>query len=313
MPVRCRKLCTRLSTAIMLPPTSAQRSRPRPAPNNRLDKVMLRTLSETPYISLRGESRARRRRASRSGALGSSASARRASIQPTRSPAATSLMNNLALAHRDAGEIDVAVPLLEQTLKLRQARMGADNPLTLDTMGFLVQAYLAAKAPEKALPLVREFLQRRKKLFGDGSAFATTEAFIATGLLKAGEAAAAEPLLRECLSIRERVEPDAWTVFSARSMLGDALSRQRRFAEAEPLLVQGYEGMKKRYVKPGTSAPGGHTAPAARSPGPPPLTPIRLVDAFNRLIRLYSNWGKPAEAARWLEALWEFAECGEPP
>jgi serine/threonine protein kinase/tetratricopeptide (TPR) repeat protein len=228
-------------------------------------------------------------------------------------PIATSLMNNLALAHRDAGEIDVAVPLLEQTLKLRQARMGADNPLTLDTMGFLVQAYLAAKAPEKALPLVREFLQRRKKLFGDGSAFATTEAFIATGLLKAGEAAAAEPLLRECLSIRERVEPDAWTVFSARSMLGDALSRQRRFAEAEPLLVQGYEGMKKRYVKPGTSAPGGHTAPAARSPGPPPLTPIRLVDAFNRLIRLYSNWGKPAEAARWLEALWEFAECGEPP
>ena len=48
MPVRTRKLCTRVSMAIMLAPTSCQRRRRLGAASRMQDKAMVRTLSETP-------------------------------------------------------------------------------------------------------------------------------------------------------------------------------------------------------------------------------------------------------------------------
>jgi hypothetical protein len=42
--VRCRKLWTRVSTAIMVPPTSAQPLRSHPAPRSRVDRVIAQNL-----------------------------------------------------------------------------------------------------------------------------------------------------------------------------------------------------------------------------------------------------------------------------
>ena len=105
-------------------------------------------------------------------------------------------------------------------------------------------------------------------------------------------------MLRECLTIREKAAPDDWRTFNTQSMLGGALLGQAKqlqatdaaaatakFTEAEPLLVQGYEGMQQREAT------------------IPPEGKIRLTEALQRLVDLYTAWGKPDEAAKWQEKL----------
>jgi hypothetical protein len=91
----------------------------------------------------------------------------------------------------------------------------------------------------------------------------------------------AEPLLRECLAIRAKAAPDDWSRFNTMSLLGEALLGRGQYPEAEPLVVPGYEGMKAR-----------------EAAIPPPGRP-RLVEAAERVVRLYEAWGKPEQAAAW--------------
>ena len=72
------------------------------------------------------------------------------------------------------------------------------------------------------------------------------------------------------------------------SVLGDVLLGQKKHADAEPLLLAGYRGMKARGV------------------GADANTRFRLVEAAQRLIRLYEATANDSEAAAWrkdLEAL----------
>ena len=71
-------------------------------------------------------------------------------------------MNNLAVAYRDAGKLDLALPLFEETLKLRKAKLGPDHPDTLLSMNNLALAYQAAGKLDLALPLFEETLKLRK-------------------------------------------------------------------------------------------------------------------------------------------------------
>jgi hypothetical protein len=64
-------------------------------------------------------------------------------------------------------------------------------------------------------------------------------------------------------------------------LLGGSLLGQKMFAEAEPLLLQGYAGIKER------------------ESAIPLVSRVRLTEAVERLVRLYDDWGKPDEAAKW--------------
>ena len=68
-------------------------------------------------------------------------------------------MNNLALAYQAAGKLDLALPLFEETLKLRKAKLGPDHPDTLRSMNNLASAYQAAGKLDLALPLFEETLK----------------------------------------------------------------------------------------------------------------------------------------------------------
>ena len=48
-------------------------------------------------------------------------------------------MNNLATGYQAAGKLDLALPLFEQTLKLRKAKLGPDHPDTLTSMNNLAR------------------------------------------------------------------------------------------------------------------------------------------------------------------------------
>ena len=77
------------------------------------------------------------------------------------------------------------------------------------------------------------------------------------------------------------MQPDDWTTFNTKSALGEALLGQKKYAEAEPLLLAGYKGMKAREK----------TTPALRG--------LRIPEALDRLIELYTATNKPDEAKKW--------------
>ncbi|MBI1917140.1 MAG: tetratricopeptide repeat protein [Planctomycetes bacterium] len=237
-------------------------------------------------------------------------------------------MNNLGVAYLEAGKFDRAVPLLEETVRLRKAKFGADDSATRTVVANLGASYGQAGRLKEAIPLLEEVVAwarrqpaLRQQEFGwvEGALaeayerdqqFAKAEPFyraaleavrrqfgaadprtavalanLGSNLLEQKKYAEAEPLLRECLAAREKAMPDAWPTFNAKSMLGGCLLGQKKYAAAEPLLLQGYEGMKQREAK---------MPPAARP---------RLPEAIERLVRLYDEWGKKAEAAKWRKEL----------
>ena len=68
---------------------------------------------------------------------------------------------------------------------------------------------------------------------------------------------------------------------NSQSLLGGALLGQEKYADAEPLLLAGYEGMKQREKT------------------IPPQGKVRLTEAVERLIELYTATNKPDEVTKW--------------
>jgi tetratricopeptide (TPR) repeat protein len=228
-------------------------------------------------------------------------------------------MNNLGKAYQEAGKLERALPLLEETLALRKSKSGPDHRETLTTMHNLALGYQAAGKLDRALPLFEEVVRRSRKqpLFkvvapliakaytragqtGKAAALAREILAEARASMPAGSPQLAnvmarvgrtlltvrawneaEPVLREALAIREAKDPDAWTTFNTKSMLGEALLGQKKYADAEPLLRAGYEGMKQRAEK------------------IPPQGRPRLVEALDRLIDLAEATNRPDDVKRW--------------
>lgn len=65
-------------------------------------------------------------------------------------------MAGLAVAYIEAGQLEKALPLFEETLELRRTKLGPDHPDTLASMNNLAVAYSDAGQLEKSLPLYEE-------------------------------------------------------------------------------------------------------------------------------------------------------------
>jgi hypothetical protein len=91
--------------------------------------------------------------------------------------------------------------------------------------------------------------------------------------------------LREVLRLSEKIKAAGWERFKHQSALGASLAGQKKYSDAEPLLLSGYEGMVQW-----------HSAIlAADRPA--------LLAAGERIVRLYTDWGKPKKAAEWVGKL----------
>jgi hypothetical protein len=187
----------------------------------------------------------------------------------------------------DSGRIDRAIPHFERAWAGLMKRVGPDHPDTIWTLGNLAGAYIRTRQPDKGLPRLHSFLPaQRRQLLADPLRWAGVLAMIATDLLQFGQPAEAEPILRECLAVRRERQPQAWTTFNTESMLGVSLLEQKKYEAAEPLLWAGYEGLRQR-----------------EADVPAHLRPARLTEALRRLVRLYDDWGKADQAARWRSEL----------
>jgi serine/threonine protein kinase/tetratricopeptide (TPR) repeat protein len=199
-------------------------------------------------------------------------------------PHTLNAMINLASAYQVSGQVAKAVPLHEETLQKRKAKLGPDHPDTLNSMINLALAYQASGQLAKAVPLLEELLQKRKAKFrAEHSQRLGTMAILGLALLQQKKWAEAEPVLRDCLAGRQKQIPDSWQTFNTQSMLGGALLGQKKYAEAEPLLVKGYQGLKDR----------AKTIPKQGG------AELRIPEALDRLIELYTAINKPDEAKKW--------------
>ena len=81
-------------------------------------------------------------------------------------PATLTSMSNLAEGYRAAGKLELALPLLEETLKLMKAKLGPEHPNTLASMNNLADGYRDAGKVGLALPLFEETLKLMKAKLG---------------------------------------------------------------------------------------------------------------------------------------------------
>jgi len=251
-------------------------------------------------------------------------------------PSTLESMNNLAEAYHAAGKLDLARPLFEETLKLMKDKLGADHPNTLAGMNNLGEVHQAMGSLNLALPLFQEAaggMEKRRlqheyartivtNLIGcheqlnqfdqaetwrrkwlavvkersgaDPLPYASELAALGLNLLHQKKWTDAEPILRESLAVRQKKTPDDWTTFNTQSLLGAALSGQKKYADAEPLLLRAYEGMK------------------AREKSIPPQRTIRLPEALDRLIDLYTATNKPDQLKRWQAERAKYQPAAQP-
>jgi tetratricopeptide (TPR) repeat protein len=151
-------------------------------------------------------------------------------------------MGNLAVGYQKAGKLDLALPLLEETLKLRRAKLGPDHPDTLTSMNNLAGGYRAAGKLDLALPLYEEALKlRRAKLGPDHPHTLTSMNNLATFYWRLKKLDQSIPLFEQTLTVRRRIlgedHPDTLLTLAS---LGVSYRDAGRLAEALPLLEGAY-------------------------------------------------------------------------
>jgi serine/threonine protein kinase/tetratricopeptide (TPR) repeat protein len=187
--------------------------------------------------------------------------------------------------YRKSGEWQKAIPLLREAAEAAE-KGKFQNPDSSWIVGFLCTCYEQLERFADAESWRRKWLAVVKQRSGTGSpAYAQILTALGSNLRRQQKWADAEPIQREILALWEKNEPDAVPTFAAKSALGEILLKQKKHADAEPLVLEGYEGLKERAAT---------VPPAAKQ-----VFAEVLSGAADRLVELYTAWGKPEQAAKW--------------
>ncbi len=249
---------------------------------------------------------------------------RRAALSPDHPDLALSLHNVGAVSHM-TGEPDVAEPLLEEALAIRQRTLPADHLDVAETLHSLGGLAYARGDLATARQHLEEVVRIRRSRLGDRHPrVAGALSSLAAVLRDMGEPAAAEPLFRDALAIQRQTWPQGHPdVAASLTGLGGVLTQLGRAAEAEPLIREALEWRRRTYP-PGhwliantTSALGACMTGQDRFEHAEPLLleahralvetrgphDERTIQAARRIVELYSQSGRPADAAAWTERL----------
>jgi eukaryotic-like serine/threonine-protein kinase len=192
------------------------------------------------------------------------------------------VMDNLVDLYDHEGKFEQAEALSSVALEAGRRAVGEEHPVTLDIMRGLAEVYRNQGKYAQAAPLYTKVFEAERRVLGeehpDTLSTQTSLGRVRLQQLRYGEA---EATLRGALKIYERARLDIWERYNCQSLLGGSLADQKKFAEAEPFLLSGYEGLVKR----------DREIPAAGRSD--------LVEAGDRIVRLYRNWEKPEKLAEW--------------
>ena len=199
-------------------------------------------------------------------------------------------VGNLGVNYKDSRRLDEAIPLLEEAHRAaKDSRRSAGSVFHSSTPMRRLAGWPSSRTCSRNnLPKLARPCPRRARNW-----LACSPDY--SRVLLQQSYADAEPLLRECLAIREKSQPDLWSTLNTKSLLGGALLGQKKFADAEPLLLKGYEEMKQREK----------TIPEQGK--------IRLPEALDRLIELYTATNKPDDVKKWQAERAKYPEAAPPP
>ena len=201
---------------------------------------------------------------------------------------------NLLRLYQQIGERPAAEPILRDLAEFQKQQTGGDS---LAYSGRLLQLGLNLIAQKKEVE-GREILTTAMEILTHktGSSSPTCTTLLLNwgrAQLEAEQFLQAEASFRECLAIRNQLDPGHWPAFEAESLLGSALAGQARglksssdpladskFQEAETHLLQAHRGL------------------IAETAMLPPEAANFPEATLQRIIELYTAWGKPDEADR---------------
>jgi serine/threonine protein kinase/tetratricopeptide (TPR) repeat protein len=163
-------------------------------------------------------------------------------------------MDSLAWAYQTAGELALALPLYEETLKLRKAKLGPVHPHTLVSMNSLASGYQAVGKLDLALPLYEETLKLRKaKLGPDHVDTLVSMNNLALVYKNSGKLDLALPLYEETLKLRKaKLGPEHPHTLSSMNNLAAGYLAAGKLGLATPLYE---ETLKLRRAKLGPDHP----------------------------------------------------------
>jgi serine/threonine protein kinase/tetratricopeptide (TPR) repeat protein len=155
-------------------------------------------------------------------------------------PDTVTTMSNLGSSYKTTGQLDLAVPLIDETLALQKARLGRNHPDTLVSMGILASAYQDAGKLDLALPLYQETLELMNAgLAPDDPAKLTLINDLATAYRAAGKLELALPLLTDTLALRmARLGTDHLATLDSMNNLARAYQDAGKLDLALPLLEE---------------------------------------------------------------------------
>lgn len=190
-------------------------------------------------------------------------------------------MNNLASALNDANRLPEAIKLLEAARDVQVKRQGAGHSDTLATLNNLADSYQKAGRLPEAIKLFEQVCIASITRIGIGHRLTNislnnlAKAYQAAGLVKQ-----AEVVRQLCIDIRDKKHLPQWLTSIAQFTIGSTLLVQKKYVDAEPLLLKGFEGM-------------------AREKAMLSQDKLRLSEALDRLIQLYTETNKPDEVKKW--------------
>jgi serine/threonine protein kinase len=157
-------------------------------------------------------------------------------------------MGHLAEGYRAAGKLDLALPLFEETLKLRKTKLGPDHLHTISSVGNLAAGYRAAGKFDLALPLYEEaFKQRKAKLGADHPHTLASMGNLATGYQDVGKLDLALPLYEETNKLmKAKLGADHHDTLASMGNLAIAYQTAGKFDLALPLYEETIKLMKAK-------------------------------------------------------------------
>jgi len=196
-----------------------------------------------------------------------------------RSLPTASALNDLArFLVRRRGDPSGAEPLFREAVVVYAALRGPTNPWTAIVRGNLADALYWQGRYREAEAMLRRVISDLEA--GEAPAARLGQPLMDRGmaLMKMGRYAQAEPVLRQALQIERANRPAGdRDIAGAETALGAWLVHQDRLGEAEPLLLAAYPVLR---AEAGSRDPMRAMAGAA-------------------LVKLYTRWGRPADAARY--------------
>jgi tetratricopeptide (TPR) repeat protein len=225
-------------------------------------------------------------------------------------------------------KLERSVPLFEEVLKRRQAKLGLDHPSTLITMAKLGVNYRdTGRLPEGIALLEHAWSMARKRPGPPANGLEWIRNALAETYDQAGQFANSEPLYREALeAARKRHGEAPLPAVSIMASLGLHLLKRHRYAEAEPplreclkfreqnepddwrtfntktLLGSGLLGERK-YAEAERMLLAGYEGMRLREEKIPRIHKSRLTEAMERLVQLYDERGQKDKANEWRRKL----------